>query len=637
MAYRVLIRRLRPLLPLLLLASLPTEALAQRKVREAVFEGNEAFSDRQLRRVVNVDNPANFILLRPILGSKPRFNYLVLGRDVTYLRAFYRNRGYLQVRVEHEVEQLSGEELMVRFRITEGSLTTLSHVRLEGNRLFTDEALLAVLRRARGARLRPERGDPVSEAAIRAGAEAIIQRYRTEGRYFAGVEPTIGQRDTLNGTAPVVFRVTEGPEVRVGGVRIEGNRDTKGFVISREVTLEPGDRMTETERRESQRWLYATGIFRTVNVTVGEISPDSTLANVLVTVSESPRRYVGTGIGVVSDQQEQFDLSLRGSAEWGHRNLYGTGRALQLTASADFQIITRWSQVRRELGLRYIEPWFWGARTPLTASFTLRPQSYQEYQVQEIVSEIGWRREFTPRTRGWINFSYRLINTQIPIEAFSGRDALRGVTGDIERDSRDNILSPNQGSLSRLSGSLYGLLGLGGPQYSLISFSWARYQPTGLHTILATRVRFGAALPLGPTDEVPIFDRFFLGGAYSVRGFDERLLGPVTAVIDSAGAVRYSPRGGQAMALLNVGVRRPRILGPLGMLVFFDAGNVWADLDEVDTRLALTAGAGIFLDTPIGPIRFDYGWRLNRSATERDTPGYRLPLRQWHLGVLYAF
>jgi len=608
---------------------MPSEATAQRRVLDVAFEGNQAFSRSELKSVTHVDNSSLFMKALSLFGpriGRPTFNYLVMGRDVTYLRAFYRNRGYLQCRVEERTEQAGEDGLIVHFTIDEGPLTTLLRLEFTGNELYTDDQLKNMIRRLRGVRLRD--GDPINESAIRAGAEEVLRQYRSRGHYFTKVRPRVGRRDSTIGAAPVTYHIREGPIVRVSDVVVEGTRYAKEFVVRREVILEPGDLLTEDDRRESQRRLYSTGIFRTVGVTIGEVSPDSTTAVVLVTVSEIPKRYVGTGVGLAGDPDAQFDLLLRTSAQWGHRNVFGTGRAIELSANEDFQVITGWQPIQGELSLRYLEPWFGRTRTPMTALVTFNPKSYELFKVQEVATEIGFSREFTPRTRGWLNFTYRIVGVEIPKEDFSSKDNLRGVNATIERDSRDNILSPTRGSLARIKLSSYGLLKLGGPMYAVVNFLWTRYQITGSRTVLATRMRLGYARPGGNIDEVPIFDRFFAGGANSVRGYEERMLGPMSTSTDTVtGHTTILPRGGEAIALFNMELRRPRYIGPFGLLLFIDAGDVWETAGAVDFgRLACSTGIGIFLDTPIGPVRYDYGWQLNRGRG-----------RNWHLSVLYAF
>lgn len=631
MANRVLVPRAWLGVVGLMVVLLPARAWGQLKVGEVRFEGNRSYSTAALRKVTRVEDRSWLGLL------KPRFNYLVAGRDAAFLKAFYHNRGYLQAQVEQRTERVSERELAVTFVIREGPLTTLADVYFEGNDDVGPQRLLNLIDRRRASRLRPNTGEPMNASAIQDAANVILSHYREEGYYFAQVRPVIGARDSTTGTAPVRFRIREGPKVRVSRVTIDGARNTKDFVITREITLDPGDLLTEPERRKSQRRLHATGIFRTVNVTVGEISPDSTQAVVQVTVSERPRRYVGLGAGFARDENAQVDLRLRAAGEWGHRNLFGTGRAIALSAAGDFQVITDWQPIQQEISLRYVEPWFWGSRTPLTALFALRPQQYDVYQVQELAVELGLRREFTPRTVGWLNFSYRLVSTEFAVENVSDQKALRGITGEIQRDSRDTFVSPSRGSLTRLRTRNYGWI-LGGPDYDRFTWEWARYRATGRRTIFASRIKVGMASPRGGTKDIPVFDRFFAGGASTVRGYDERTLGPVRATTDTvSGARRFDPVGGRILALLNLEFRRPRVAGPLGTHLFLDAGNVWSRLKDVDGRIAFSAGIGVFLDTPVGPIRFDYAWRLNRSPAERDLPGYRLPASNWHLTILHAF
>jgi len=607
---------------------LPTNIHAQRKVKEVSITGNDAYGSRTLLRMIRVDKRS-----LPLVGRRPRYNVLVMRRDVAYLRSFYRDEGYLQCQVTAETEPIGDNHLGVIFTIREGQLTTLAETSFTGNTVYDDERLGGLVRRQRGGRLRA--GEPVSEGAILDGAEAILELYRNDGYYFADVRPRVGRRDSLSGAVPLTYAITEGSVVRVSAVQTEGTRNTKNFVVNREVILDPGDILTEEDRRESQRRLYTTGLFRSVGVTVGDVSPDSTAATVLVTVNEMPKRYVGTGIGVAGDPEEQIDMRLHASAQWGHRNLFGTGRAIELSASADLQVVTAWDLLQRELGLRYVEPWFWGSRTPLTAAFTLKPRSYPSYTVQEAVAEIGVSHEFSREMRGYVTFAYRVVDTEVPIEALTSKDELRGFTATIERDSRDNILSPSNGSLTRLSLSGFGGP-LGGATYGLGSFTWSRYLPTRQQAVVASRFRVGAAIsPAG--EEVPIFDRFFLGGASSVRGFDERQLGPVNTSTGPGGRTTFQPRGGQAMALFNIELRRPNHIGPLGIIFFLDAGNVWEEITDMDFRLALTSGLGLFLNTPLGPLRVGYGWRLNATAQEELLAGYSLPRSNWHMSVLYAF
>lgn len=625
MAHRLLKKPGIPLLALLLLLA-PASALAQRKVSDVTFEGNTHFPSLELKKLTRVG-------YRPLLGRKPTFNILVMNRDVTYLRGFYQDQGYLSCQVEAVTEPVGEDELVVHFTIQEGDRTSLSRLEFRGNTYFTEQQLRGMAGNVRGARLRE--GTPMNASAIQAGGHVILRRYRDTGFYFARVHPRTGARDSTTGLAPVIYQIEEGPQVRVTGVRVEGNRFTKPEVIVRELTLTIGDLLREEERFESQRRLFATGVFRTASVTVGEVVEDSTGVIILVTVNEMPVHYVGTGTGLAGDQQEQFDLRLHSSAVWGHRNMWGTARAMELNAGADFRIDFRRfgdsELIQRELSLRYLEPWIFRSRIPLTTLLYVRPRSYPEYETEEYGAEIGVAKEFSLRTRAWLNLSFRQVRIDsaavsqalVPQE----RSSLSGINSTFERDTRDNFLSPLRGSVIRVRFNSYISLQQQNPAYTSGLFEWARYQLTGTRTVVAIRARLGLAWPQGKTTEVPIFDRFFLGGASSVRGHQERSLGPT----DNDG----DPIGGEAVALFNLEIRRPKQIGPLGLIVFADAGNVWRDISAMRRRfkLAYGTGIGLFLDTPIGPFRIDHGWEVEVTSDGEVTFGKGV----FHFSVMYAF
>ncbi len=611
---------------LALLLATPVTVEAQRKVSNVTFEGNTSFGSAELKKLTRVG-------YQPLLGRKPTFNILVMNRDVTYIRGFYHDQGYLGCQVEAASEAAGDDELEVHFTIEEGDRTSLSRLEFHGNTVFPDEDLQGRIRALRGVRLRE--GAPLNASAIHAGGEQILQGYRNNGFHFARVQPGTGVRDALTGMAPVIYRITEGPQVSVTGIRVEGNRLTRREVIVRELTLNEGDFLDERQRIESQRRLFATGVFRTASVTVGEVTGDSTGAILLVTVNEMPVRYIGTGTGLAGDQQEQFDLRFHSSAVWGHRNLWGTARALELNAGIDFRIDFRrfidLELIQRELSLRYLEPWIFGSRIPLTTLLYVRPRSYPEYDTEEYGAEVGVAREFSLKTKAWLNLAFRQVkidSAAVP-QAFAPqeRSSLSGINATYERDSRDNFLSPMRGSMTRIRLNSYLRFQAQNPAYTSILFEWSRYQLTGSRTVVAIRSRLGLAWPQGRTVEVPIFDRFFLGGASSVRGHQERSLGPESA--------DGNPVGGEAVALFNLEIRRPKQIGPLGLLLFADAGNVWRDIGAMQRRfkLAYGTGIGIFLETPIGPFRIDHGWEVRVSPNGDVT----LERGIFHFSVMYAF
>jgi len=148
--------------------------------------------------------------------------------------------------------------------------------------------------------------------------------------------------------------------------------------------------------------------------------------------------------------------------------------------------------------------------------------------------------------------------------------------------------------------------------------------------VLATRIRGSLMTEFGKTEEVPSEDRLFLGGAYTVRGYQEATLGPVYSTADSVGpGLLGDPKGGKALLVGNVEFRK-NLFWRLGGQVFLDLGNLWYEIEHFNLEdLRLTGGVGIVFFTPVGPLRLDYARRI---MTAGDSFGGR-----FHLSILYAF
>jgi outer membrane protein insertion porin family len=170
--------------------------------------------------------------------------------------------------------------------------------------------------------------------------------------------------------------------------------------------------------------------------------------------------------------------------------------------------------------------------------------------------------------------------------------------------------------------------------YFTVVSGWRRFQPLRWNIFkrrdpitIASRVRGGTIIEMGSTKEIPISDLFFSGGATSVRGYQEQLLGPAT--LDENG-YKDKAIGGKLLFVANAELRIPLFWLFVGE-VFFDMGNVWRELKDFDLReIKTTTGIGIAILTPVGPIRFDYGIKLNPDSTDKERDAF-------HFGLYFAF
>ena len=190
----------------------------------------------------------------------------------------------------------------------------------------------------------------------------------------------------------------------------------------------------------------------------------------------------------------------------------------------------------------------------------------------------------------------------------------------LEKDSRPNILVPTSGSLTRVDAEWAGGQ-LGGDAYFYkIVASWARYQ-TSAASILATRLKIGWVHEHSGDYEIPTTDRFYLGGANSIRGYQENRVGPMSA--------DGSPTGGQVFGIANVELRTP-VIWKLWFTVFGDAGNNWNRAADMKlSHILVTLGIGVQYISPVGPLRLDYGRRVIHHG--------HLASDRMHLAILFAF
>jgi len=226
------------------------------------------------------------------------------------------------------------------------------------------------------------------------------------------------------------------------------------------------------------------------------------------------------------------------------------------------------------------------------------------------------------------------------LEADAKRDQVYSISLYGKRDTRKNFFNPLDGSFTDLSASFsysVGKLENGAPDsktYLTLTSTWKRFQPLkwnpfkrGNPIVFSSRLRAGSIFEFGETKSIPISDLFFAGGATSVRGYQEQLLGPAT--LDENG-FKDKAKGGKLLLIGNLELRVPLFWLFVGE-VFFDAGNVWEELEDFNPiEVKFGSGFGLVILTPVGPIRFDYGVKLNKDKSD-------LTASAFHFGLYFAF
>jgi len=601
------------------------------------------------------------------------------------IRDAYRARGFTRTTVQIAVTELervgaADRPVTVRFNIAEGPRTTVSSIAFEGNTVLTDEQLHALMTTAPGR--------PYSEADIVTARDRIDVEYRNRGYESVVVDPVVTVAD--NGTrADIRFDITEGPQVVVDDVIIVGNRRTSTETIERELLLRPGEPLGFSARLESQQRLAALGLFR--RVVIDELRQGGEpRRDVLVQVEEAPPTTIDYGGGVEGGMrlrptgesgraEERFELAPRGFFQVGRRNLGGKNRAVNLFTRVSLR--SR-DNIISEGGLlvdrafegsygfneyrvlaTYREPRALGTRADalFTGILDQAIRSSFNFITREARAEAGMRLGARYTVAGRYSYEQtRLFNERFTdeekplIDRVFPQVRLSKFSGTLIRDSRNDVIDADRGTFliadtelaARMVGSEVGFV-----KTYIQGFAYHRL-PVERRTVLALGARVGAAhgfrrsVPRIAPDGQPILDsagrpivdvvqdlpaseRFFAGGDTTVRGFSLDRLGTEQTISPTG-----FPTGGNGLVVLN-GELRVALFGGLGAVGFLDAGNVFQRATDLDLgRLRAAAGFGFFYRSPIGPIRLDLGFKLDRREL---SPG-RLERRSvLHLSFGQAF
>jgi outer membrane protein insertion porin family len=568
------------------------------KIRQVLFQGNEAFASDELRGEVQLKPNGLF--------RRKRYTADRFREDVGRIESFYHNRGYRDAVVSSHEASFSTEnpgEVDLVFTVVEGPFYRFGTVEWSGNEAVATDDL------SRVAEVRP--GAAFSQEKVELTLSEAYGLY-TEHGYLVGLDifPAVS---THGDTVDVVFQVREGEPSMVHEVRIVGNSRTKERVIRRELTLVPGDLLRRSVLMRSQRDVFALGYFEDVQVEYKNVGQGSDI-DVILRVKEKSSGTATAGAGFSSE------TGITGFLEFGHNNLFGTGKALNLH-------VERGSR-RKTYDISFTEPWAFG--TPTSIGFhvfdTTRDLDFYDEKRRGFALNVGrpWFFETPDYSRVFASYSLE----DLDFRDFSDLDEeseeyLRSSNGTISRltlsfsrNSTNSPFYPTAGSQSVLrtefaGGALGGEVEYVKPTIDHRNYFVPLWKPT-----VMLRHRLGYLLGYGRGANLPGNETFRLGGTRTdyLRGYDDWYVVPEDNVrIGSSGSEIRFP-GGNVMYSFTAEYQFP-LFNPVHGLVFFDAGNTWNSVRDVNlTDLKKGVGAGIRLEIPLlGNVGFDYAYGIDRG------------------------
>jgi outer membrane protein insertion porin family len=563
------------------------------------------------------------------LFKKQRFYKWKRENDRLAIDSLYHINGFLQARTSIDSETDTLNQATLKVNIFEGVQTRVKGFTVTGGL----ESLASKQNRELNV-LKPNVPLNLSQLGVLSFNLKTI--YANNGYPYCGIkiEIEINQDSTL---AQINFGIEPGKLVRFGSISVEGLTRTHEKVARRELTIKSGEIYSREKILESEQRAYSTGLFTFVSLDAKNPAEKPENPDFVLRLVERKPSYVGVkfGLGQYQPQNLVADLTTADmTLEWGNRNLAGTARKITLSGLTSFVVFKNWQNLTNRFTFSYVEPWFFGTRTPFSVDLYYEPgvkSVIQPYRIESYGGNFNFSREYTKYLKFYLTFSYQQVKVyDIPadtLEEFKreqGINIRRKLDFTIENDTRPNPFVPVSGSYFQLFNELVGgFLGGDNHFYKLI-WTWSRYNTLGKPNevdVLATRVKIGYEQRLFQNKYIPTYDRFYAGGAYTIRGYSENTLGPK----DPEG----NNIGGGLMLLVNSEIRKS-LFWKFGYTVFADAGNVWAEPKNFKVSdMRLTGGVGLQFFTPIGPIRLDYARRILRNGDPAEGT--------WHLAILYAY
>ncbi|MEW6714931.1 MAG: outer membrane protein assembly factor BamA [Nitrospirota bacterium] len=563
-----------------------------------IFEGERVF----LRDVSFSGNTISEEALKSIIPFKEKkpFNAALLDESKDALIIFYNALGYLQAEVSEVKTVLHDDNngLSLQFVINEGRQTMIKSFRISGNRDIRNSDIRDALRL--------KEDIPYNIIDIRDARYRIQSLYNNRGYMDARIEV---QSTIYDDKAFLDYMITENRPSVVGKIIIRGNVKTKDKIIRRELTVAEGETYNYGEVLNTRDRLYRLGLFSEVKIDI--IKPDNKenagIKDMLITLKESAQGSVEMSLGY--SDYEKF----RGSIELRYRNIGGYNR------QAAFR--TEINAVEEKYVLDFREPRFLNNPSlPFIVSLSKEKGRAINVETKEVLYKIdktsfiaGVEKEIRKGLRAALNYEYSYNDTTdvapgvILSKEDTGTLAIGSISPSLFYDLRDNPFDPASGSLQGITLKFASKAYLSETEFIKGTFQSSWFFPLKKGIVFAVSLKGGIAHSFGETDELPLIERFFLGGRTTVRGYGHDLLGPKGA--------DNTPTGGNVFALVNGEFRIPIRKG-FGIVTFIDAGNVWIRTNDVDAELKYTAGLGLRYATPVGPVRLDYGHKLQREEGE---------------------
>lgn len=577
------------------------------KIDDVEFEGNTVYSSWKLRR--SISNQHSYLSRILDMGL---LNRNELQNDRLRLRELYWNKGYLDFKTDEPeiIEQEDPEWVNIKIKLYEGEPYKIGEITVVGNKEYTTEEIMA--------QIKMKTDEVYDNRMEKTDTDAIGDLYSSLG-YADFSCRVIRVPDYKTHTVNIEFQIKEGLIYTINEIRISGNTKTKDYVIRRELAIQPGDPVDKNRIEASKSRLMGMGYFEQVEaLTVGSGAPQEKNLDFNVKEKNTAHFKVGGGfsdvdslLGMVEASQNNFDIT-------DPENYFqGGGQRVRAQAMLGLR--------RYDFNVNFMEPWLFGIPLKLDVTGFFNNAWYEYWQEQHLGIKTGLSKkffdDFTTFSTGYRFENVRIHNMQdwMPQELLDQEksELVGAMNLGVTRDTRDSLSEPTSGyilgAFSELASQALG----GAHDYYRLEGRASQY-----YSLFDKALRFHTGGKIGTVSDfnrnkmAPLYERYFLGGGDSIRGFPWRGVSPtVDAAGDPVGI------GGQSMLLLTSEMTHP-IWEFIRGAVFVDAGNAWKNSYSYGmSGMNVGAGYGLRIKVPYvnAPIAVDLAYPIVNNQDGQDS------------------
>ena len=556
------------------------------KIRKIFVEGNKNISSSKIKKAMETKEWWLF----SFFTSSGYYKKAQMEGDVEKIKALYFDNGYIKAVVAEPEITVDKEKkgMTITVRVSEGDQYKVSSIDFSGNKVYDDAAIRKLITIFPNSVFR--------KSQLEKNIQAISSLYSDNGYAMVSVMPDLVP-DEKDKTVRISLAISEGEKYRVGRIEVSGNTKTRDKVIRREIRFDEGETFSSSKLKRTYERINNLQFFDSVDI-VPKPKYEEKTVDLDIRVKEKPTGFFSIGGGYSS--VDKFIAT----ADLTQGNLFGKGQYLK---------------IKGELGglsslyeISFRDPWFLDRPIALNTGIYKTTRDYTEYNKKAYGVFVGLGKNFSEYWNADVvyNFERATISNikagaSVVILDQQGTKSTSSITPTITRDTRDNYIDPSRGSRNSLSLTY---AGIGGDNYFIkTSADSAWYFPIGLTSVML-RGRVGYSKGLFDK-EVPLYERFYVGGIYTVRGLGFGEAGPKDPGTGD-------PIGGTTELIFNAEYIFP-ILPEMKLkgVVFFDAGNSYEDFTNFG-NLRYTTGTGIRWISPLGPIRIEWGYNIQKKPGE---------------------